>query len=397
MVWLLGARTMRQRLFWAPVMGAILLWLTDQCVQHLPLFHSEIPTGSATAAVGAPILLLILLRHQGHDPGGVLSASVVHRRATRPVMLIALLVALFVLFTALAVGLGETPIGWQWISPETADFVLPWRLPRVVAAGSAGTMLAVAGLLLQRLTGNPMASPEVLGISSGAALGVIILLFFIPGFSQMLMIAAACGGALAALFFVMILNWRSDFSSGRLLLVGVALATVFSALAAVLLTSGDPRSAVLLTWMSGSTYRVSWPGAQVAALAAIVLVVATCSTLRWLEIIPLGVTVSRSIGTHALASRLVIVSLTAVLTAAATLVVGPLSFVGLMGPHIVRALGIHRPLEQIIGAAVVGGTLMIAADWIGRNIFFPWQAPAGLLAALIGGPLYLWLLRRRTA
>lgn len=193
-----------------------------------------------------------------------------------------------------------------------------------------------------------------------------------------------------------IARWHG-LSPDRLLLVGVALATAFSAFAAVLLTSGDPRSAMLLAWLSGSTYRATLPGALTAAIAAVTIIAAVGATARWLAILPLGGITAASIGVPARTSRLVVLSAIAALTAVATIAIGPLSFVGLMAPHLVRLAGIERPLEQLAAAAATGGTLLLAADWLGRNLFFPWEVPAGLIAALVGAPVCLALLRRRAA
>lgn len=388
----LGARTMRQRIVWAPALGALLLWTTDQIVQHLPLLAAPIPTGSAAALLGAPLLLLLMGRQIGVTrPTAAIRAL---HRARHPKAVTLLMAGTGTLCVALALLLGKTTGGWHWLSADTAWEVLPWRLPRVTAAAAAGTMLAVAGILLQRMTGNPMASPEVLGVSSGAALAIVLLLMITPGFTQGTMAIAAIAGATLTLAILVAITWRLSFSSERLLLAGVALATVFSAFAAVLLTSGDPRAAVLLAWMAGSTYRVSASDAAMACTAAVLLTAMAPLTARWLAILPLGVSVARSLGVPVTASRLVILVLAAVMTAMATLTVGPLSFAGLLAPHLVRAIGVESPHQQIAAAAAVGASIMVIADWLGRVLLFPWQVPAGLLASLAGAPLLLWMLRR---
>ncbi|HVI27874.1 Fe(3+)-hydroxamate ABC transporter permease FhuB [Hansschlegelia sp.] len=391
---LLGARKLRQRLSWATTFGALLLWLTDQCVQRVAFFHAELPTGSATALFGAPMLLLALRsRPAGREP---LRPGAPQPRAQRPFLALAMFGVLLVGAAAAATAFGRSASGWAWLSGADFQLVAPWRAPRVAVAGAAGSMLAMAGLLLHRLTGNPMASPESLGVSSGAALGVVLLLLAAPDFSQIAMTAAAGGGAAAALALVAP-TARSSGSPDRLLLTGMALSMMFSAFAATLLTSGDPRAAILLSWMSGSTYRVSASAAQLALGVAAAGLAASLLVWRWLEISPLGGTTVRAVGVPMTLARTVILGLAAILTAAATLLVGPLSFVGLMAPHLTRELGLRRPLEQTLGSAALGGTLMMLADWVGRNMFFPWQAPAGLMAALLGAPVYLWLAGGRRA
>ena len=110
---------------------------------------------------------------------------------------------------------------------------------------------------------------------------------------------------------------------------------------------------------------------------------------------PLGAERTRALGISLGGSRLLLLLLTAVMTAAATLVVGPLSFVGLIAPHMARLLGAQRPVAQLLLSALLGGTLLVLADWLGRNLVFPWQIPAGMFATFIGGPYFMWLLARK--
>ncbi|GGF58239.1 Fe3+-hydroxamate ABC transporter permease FhuB [Azorhizobium oxalatiphilum] len=383
---LTGARTLRQALGWSSLLGALLLWLTDEIVQQPFVFRGNLPTGSATALLGAPLLLLLVLRQRAADlqPG---TPPGTHRTAHAGALLLALGAGLACL-VAVALVWGRAADGWQMADPE----ILLLRLPRVLAALGAGGMLAVAGVLMQRMTGHPMASPEVLGVSSGAALGVVLLFFAAPSFPAQAMTGAALAGAAATLAVILLL---SRHAASRILLGGMALATLFSACASVLLASGDPRTAVLLAWMSGSTYRVTLADAAICLAAAVLVISGSLLALRWLGLLSLGEAGARGLGLATGRARVVLLLLTALATAVATLTIGPLSFVGLMAPHLVRSLGITRPLQQVAGSALAGAGLMVAADFIGRTLLFPWQLPAGMVSALIGGPLFLWLLGRR--
>jgi iron complex transport system permease protein len=391
----LGARTLLQRLVWAPLTGALLLWSTDELVQRLTPFLGAIPTGSVAAVLGAPLLVLMIARQRNaaSPPVGTFAGPIGRTRYPRTVISVILVACLVMMSIALFFGKDAT--GWRWLAMDGVSAVLPWRGPRVAAAAAAGALLAVAGTLMQRLTGNPMASPEVLGVSSGAALGIVLLLIAVPEFTRSQMAIAATTGATVTLAAVLALNQRSDFAPERLLLTGIGFATAFTAFAAVLLARGDPRSAVLLAWMSGSTYRVTSADAQMACGVLVVILALAPWTGRWLAILPLGGGVARALGLALLASRLAILMLAAASAAMATLTVGPLSFAGLLVPHTVRGLGIVRPRDQLLAAAGLGACLMTAADWLGRTIAFPWQIPAGLLASLIGGPFLVLLLRRR--
>jgi iron complex transport system permease protein len=117
-------------------------------------------------------------------------------------------------------------------------------------------------------------------------------------------------------------------------------------------------------------------------------------TIRWLAVLPLGETVSRSLGLGVVGVRAILLCLIAIPTAVATLLIGPLSFVGLMAPHFARMTGFRRPAGEIFASALYGALILIAADWAGRTIIFPWQIPAGLLTALAGGPFFLIAMSR---
>jgi ABC-type Fe3+-siderophore transport system permease subunit len=159
------------------------------------------------------------------------------------------------------------------------DLLLPWRAPRIAAALGAGFMLATAGVVLQRLTGNAMASPELLGVSSGAALALILAAVFLPGLGRLALTGVAGLGALAALLAVLSLGRRSAFSSEHMLLAGTALTTIAGAFMVALLFSGDPRTTLLLGWLAGSTYGVSGRDAVITcglALAAALILPLRC-------------------------------------------------------------------------------------------------------------------------
>ncbi|MDQ9387670.1 Fe(3+)-hydroxamate ABC transporter permease FhuB [Serratia marcescens] len=395
---MLGARRLAHRMMLAPLLGALLLWLTDQVMLGVTQVWHEIPTGAATALLGAPLLLWLLprLRSAATPPPMNLGDKVPAERGNLPGwILVGGLVLLIGL--ALALMLGKNAGGWHWSLGVELDALLPWRWPRVLSALAAGMMLAVAGTLIQKLTGNPMASPEVLGISSGAAFGVVMMLFMVPGDAFVWLLPAGSLGATATLLIIMIAAGRGGFSTERMLLAGIALSTAFTTVIFLLLASGDPRMGGLLTWLSGSTYSVEPAQALRTALIAAGLLVLAPLCRRWLTILPLGGATARSVGIALTPARLSILLLAATLTAMATLTVGPLSFVGLMAPHMARMLGFRRALPQMVIAALLGGLLMVFADWCGRMLLFPYQIPAGLLATFIGAPYFVYLLRKQTS
>ncbi|BEM79353.1 Fe3+-hydroxamate ABC transporter permease FhuB [Serratia marcescens] len=395
---MLGARRLAHRMMLAPLLGALLLWLTDQVMLGITQVWREIPTGAATALFGAPLLLWLLprLRSAATPPPMNLGDKVPAERGNLPAWTLVGGLVLLIGLT-LALMLGKNAGGWHWSLGTELDSLLPWRWPRVLSALAAGMMLAVAGTLIQKLTGNPMASPEVLGISSGAAFGVVMMLFMVPGDAFVWLLPAGSLGAAATLLIIMIAAGRGGFSTERMLLAGIALSTAFTTVIFLLLASGDPRMGGLLTWLSGSTYSVEPAQALRTALVAAGLMVLAPLCRRWLTILPLGGATARSVGIALTPARLTILLLAAVLTAMATLTVGPLSFVGLMAPHMARMLGFRRALPQMVIAALLGGLLMMFADWCGRMLLFPYQIPAGLLATFIGAPYFVYLLRKQTS
>lgn len=391
-----GARRLADQMLWAPMIGAGLLWSTDQSVL---LFGgpsgSQVPTGAVTALFGAPMLLWLLPRLRSTERPDAGQAGPA-RRARRPALTLALLCLALTAATVLALTLGrDAGGGWSFAWGEAFAALSPWRVPRSLAAFCAGAMLGVAGTILQRLLRNPMASPEVLGVSAGAALGVIAVLFALPAASHDQQIAAATAGAAIVLATMLMLGRRSGFTPERMLLAGIALGALLDALVGALTASGDPRAMLLLNWMTGSTYAVDEAQLAWAAGSALLLVALAAPGLRWLDLIALGDAAGIALGLRLPMVRLLLLLLAAALTAAATLVVGPLTFVGLMTPHLSRLVGLQRAAPQLAASALSGALVMVLADWLGRVVAFPWQMPAGLIATLIGGPVLIALLARR--
>ena len=393
---MLGARRLIARLLLAPLIGALILWLSDQSVIWLTSAWREISTGTVTALIGAPLLLWLLprLRTVGSPAMNQGDNVPVERHHLGWWALMGSGVLALVIVTALT--LGRDAGGWNWVNGSLFHDLLQWRWPRVLAALTAGMMLAVAGSVIQRLTGNAMASPEVLGISSGAAFGVVMMLFIVPGNAFAWLLPAGSLGAAVTLLVIMVTASRGGFSPQRMLLAGMALSTAFTMLLMLLMASGDPRMAGILTWISGSTYNVAGDQAVKTLILMVILFALTPLCRRWLMILPLGGATARAIGMALTPSRFALLLLAATLTAAATMTVGPLSFVGLMAPHIARMLGFRRAMPQLMMSALLGGMLMVAADWCGRMILFPDQVPAGLLATFIGAPYFVYLLRKQT-
>ncbi|HYF88957.1 Fe(3+)-hydroxamate ABC transporter permease FhuB [Azospirillum sp.] len=390
-----GARTQKQKLIAAPLIGAVLLWVTDGLVQLLAGANGErVPTGAATALLGGPLLLWLLPRLRMFEWPSLNNRPAPSRRSPRPRLLIGLIALLGFVAVALALTVGYGPDGWSIATGSLLDRLLAWRGPRVVVAAAAGAMLAAAGMLLQRITANPLASPEILGVGTGSGVGLTAVLFLVAAPGIGLQIAASAAGAVLVLAAMLALSLRAGFGPERLLLAGIAMSALCSAVLTAVIATGTPQAFTLLRWLSGSTNDAGPADAWFCAGAAVLLLAALPLASRWLEILPLGDVTARSVGLPVQRCRILLVLFAGLLTAAAALFVGPLSFVGLIAPHLARLAGLGRALGQGIGAILIGAGLMVVSDWLARTVAFPYQLPLGLFAALLAGPYLIWLLSR---
>ncbi|MDR6772890.1 Fe(3+)-hydroxamate ABC transporter permease FhuB [Azospirillum sp. BE72] len=390
-----GARTQAHKLIAAPLIGAVLLWVTDGLVQLLAGANGErVPTGAATALLGGPLLLWLLPRLRMFEWPSLSNRPAPSRRSPRPRLLIGLIALLGLAAIALALTVGYGPDGWSLATGSLFDRLLAWRGPRVAVAAAAGAMLAAAGMLLQRITANPLASPEILGVGTGSGVGLTAALFLVAAPGIGLQIAASAAGAVLVLAAMLALSLRAGFGPERLLLAGIAMSALCSAVLTAVIATGTPQAFTLLRWLSGSTNDAGPADAWFCAGAAVLLLAALPLASRWLEILPLGDVTARSVGLPVQRCRILLVLFAGLLTAAAALFVGPLSFVGLIAPHLARLAGLGRALEQGIGAVLIGAALMMVSDWLARTVAFPYQLPLGLFAALLAGPYLIWLLSR---
>jgi iron complex transport system permease protein len=256
-------------------------------------------------------------------------------------------------------------------------------------------MLALAGAVLQAVARNPLASPEGLGVSGGAGLGIIAALFLGGMSSPILPLAGGMIGALLALAIIFVIAKRHNFAPGPVMLAGVAVGALVTSIISVIVASGDPRATYVLAWTMGPTFRATGMVAIVAALIAVLSLLLSPLFRRWIEILPMGDALARSIGMRPARVRAGLLLFCSTLTAAATLIVGPLSFVGLMAPHMARMARPKGPGSFMLMSSAIGGLLMMLADWIGRSVDFPYEIPAGVLAAFIGCPYFILLVFRQ--
>ncbi|MER9548518.1 Fe(3+)-hydroxamate ABC transporter permease FhuB [Mesorhizobium sp. M0322] len=389
-----GARTLRQKLIAAPLIGAVLLWLTDGLVQLAAGSGGErIPTGAGTALLGGPLLLWLLPRLRLFEWPHLGSNGTAPRKASRPWLIILLLLALVLVAAIVALVVGRGPHGWSIAGGDLLTDLAAWRAPRVGVAAAAGAMLAAAGVVIQRVTGNPLASPEVRGVGTGAGAGLTAVLMVSATASPGWQLAGSALGSLTALI-AMLAAARAKFGAGRLLLAGIAMSALCSAAITATIAMGNAQSYILLRWLSGSTGQATALDAGLALACLLPLTLPLFLAARWLDILPLGSDSARGLGVPVAGGRLMLIVVAALLTALAAMVVGPLSFVGLIAPHLTRLVGLSHARVHLAGAMVLGALLMIVSDWLSRMAAFPYELPAGLFASLLGGPYLVYLLAK---
>ncbi|MBF0657678.1 Fe(3+)-hydroxamate ABC transporter permease FhuB [Psychrobacter sp. NG25] len=387
----LGISSISKRLVVAFVLGALLLWLTSNVALLLePILDMQIPAGAMTGILGAPLIIWLILRQRREQ---IETVTPMITGKDKPVVLwrwgigVVALIALACLFVQDING---------WVFSTDWAITQQYRLPRSLSAAATGLMLAIAGVLLQTLTRNPMASPEVLGVSSGAALGVILGFLLLPSLGLSAgagtLLISGLSGAMAVLLLVIWLARR--VSSGYLLLVGIGIAAMMDGVMHMVKISGDPRLEAMLSWLSGTTYSAQPSTVWYLIAIAFILFALSLLVVKPLRILGLGTGVARNLGVAVKPVTLALLVLVAALSTASTLAVGPLSFIGLMVPHLATSLGAIKIERQLPLAALLGAGVMVIADWIGRYVIFPYELPAGTVAAIIGGAYFLWLIRK---
>lgn len=311
------------------------------------------------------------------------------------------LAALAALVASLSSGSVPLELGQVWHGLRgdgdalAQSLVMQLRLPRALTAFAAGGILAIAGALMQVLLRNPLADPYVMGVSGGAS--VAALSAMLVGLTGWMVDAAATAGALATTLLVFALaRGEGGWTPARLLLTGIVVAAGASAAISILLALGDEAQLRgMLFWLMGDLSLSSRPWPLLGLLAVTLLVVFPFA--RHLNVLARGDLQARMLGAPVQGTRIGIFVGSSVLTAATVTTAGPIGFVGLVTPHLVRLLlgADHKVL--LPASAVLGGTLVMIADLCARSLFAPRQLPVGALTAIAGVPLFLVLMRRQAA
>ncbi|MBG9288001.1 FecCD family ABC transporter permease [Corynebacterium belfantii] len=285
---------------------------------------------------------------------------------------------------------------WQLLTSETPlahTVVMQWRLPRVVTGILVGAALAIAGSLFQSLTRNPLGSPDIIGFSTGAYTGVIAA-FLLGGSGFAATVTGALIGGLAVSIVVIALSVRTRIDGLRIILVGLGISAMLSALNRWLITRGELDTALsAASWGAGSLNGLRWTIAIPACCVLAILITTTIPLRRFIDVLSLGDDLAVGLGLRLQLTKLLLLVGGVSLVAATTAVAGPIAFVALASPHIARALT-SSARTPLVETSVIGALLIIVADLIGQRLFYPTQLPVGLVTVTIGGMYLLWLIAR---
>lgn len=327
--------------------------------------------------------------------------------ASRAPTMLAIMASALVLLALSGVAFGSSWIPIDNVAAVILGFgektqsliVLQLRLPRVVIAILAGGGMAVAGFLLQKITRNSLASPGVLGVIDGGALGVVVFLAALSNESNTLVTSivfqpmAAMAGAVLGIAAVFLLSGRQSVSAVRLLLFGIAVGAVAKALVMVMMLIGPIyRTSQAARWIAGAVNEVNWVEIQITALLLLPLLILALAVARKLPPADLDEVSARSVGLDLPVFRILVFAVAAALTAVSVAFVGAIGFVGLMAPHLARLIVGRSMVAGIIGSFLLGAFMLVGADLVVRLLFSPTEVPAGTVTAIIGAPYFLFLL-----
>jgi len=327
-------------------------------------------------------------------PGGLSVRLDVRAAVVVAVLLLAALAA-----SVLLIGTGDFPISAGDVLKTLAgngnagqEFIVDeLRLPRVLVGLLVGASLGLGGALFQAVTRNPLGSPDVLGLGQGATAGALVMIVLFSGSAAQVTMGALAGG-LATGLAIYLLAWKRGVHGYRLVLVGIGVSAVVTAVNGYLLTVSDIVDAArAVVWMTGSLSGRDWD--QVWPLLALcaVLVPLVLANARGLRLMEMGDDVSNALGVRVERVRALLMVAAVLLTATATAAAGPVSFVALTAPQLARRLT-RSPGPNLLSSLCMGAALLVTADWASQWIFGADQLPVGVVTGVLGGVYLLWLL-----
>lgn len=272
--------------------------------------------------------------------------------------------------------------------------IMNYRLPRISMALLVGTGLGVSGAILQGIIRNPLASPDVIGITKGAGLAAVIVIILFPGLPLISLPIAALFGAGIVTAILYLFAYRQGIRPATLALVGIALGAICQAGIQLLTVKFPLETNVALIWLTGSLWGKDWGDVWLLLPWIIVLFPVSILLASKLDVLTLGDDVAEGIGESVRRARLILLIVAVFLAGTSVAVVGTIGFIGLIAPHIARQLVGSKHHYLLPASALVGMCLLLLADGLGRGVLPPTEIPAGIFTAVIGAPYFLFLLRR---
>ncbi|MBD2438444.1 iron ABC transporter permease [Nostoc sp. FACHB-110] len=319
-----------------------------------------------------------------------------------PPILISLTVAVLVAMV-MNLGRGEYPIspldivktvlGIDTGNPAHGFVMYNLRLPRTLVAFMVGVALAVSGTIFQGITRNPLADPGIIGINAGASLAAVTVIVLFPAAPIYILPLSAFAGALLMAGLIYFLAWNNGSSPVLLILIGVGLSAIASAFTSLLITFGEIDTVSdALVWLAGSVYGRTWEQVFSFLPWLIVFIPMALILSRHLNALNLGDEVAKGLGTNVEWQRGLLILVGVSLAGAGVATAGMIGFVGLIAPHLGRQLVGTNHEGLIPTAALLGGMLVVLADFLGRTLFAPIEIPCGVVTAAVGAPYFLYLL-----
>lgn len=307
-------------------------------------------------------------------------------------------------FAVVAIGLGSVRIPISEIlqtitgasaNDEYRTIIFDIRMPRVLLALIIGANIAISGALLQAVMGNPLADPGLTGVTSGAAVFVLLIMLAAPEYTNFIPIAAFIGGVIAATI-VYALAWRKNgISPVTIILSGVAVNALAGGVIGYLSIIYSDRLPSAVQWMNGSLAAKGNNALMMVLPYAIVGWIASIFAIRKANVIRMGDQVAANLGEKVIRIRIVLSLIAVFLAAISVATIGMIGFVGLIVPHMARLLVGSNYKYLLPMSMVLGALVLLVADTGGRTLFAPLEIPAGILMAVIGGPYFLYLMRKR--
>ncbi|MBW4829218.1 MAG: iron ABC transporter permease [Clostridiaceae bacterium] len=274
------------------------------------------------------------------------------------------------------------------------SIVMDMRLPRIILAVFVGASLSISGALLQSVMKNPLADPGITGVSSGASLVAILIMIYFPNLQRVLPLMAFLG-AMTACAIVFLLSWDNGLNSLRIILAGVAVNAMFLGATSLLSILNSEKIQGVLLWINGSLAYRGWREVSYFVPYSILGIVLSLFCIKGANLLSLGDNAAINLGVNVNRTRLLLSLVAVFLAGISTSVVGIIGFIGLIVPHISRLLLGYDYKYLIPMSGVLGGILLLLADTLARFIARPLELPVGVIMSMIGGPFFLFLLRRR--